>query len=118
MFSFLAVTISAPIELARTLQSNQSGAGENQRGVLGVIRSVVQNEGISALFKGYHSTILRDVPYSAIYWSMFESLKPKYQDILFAQGNQNLHAISFLSGKHSQVFSTIIENSCLSLFYF
>lgn len=71
----------------------------NQKGVIGVMRKVTRTEGIGGLFKGYASTILRDVPYSAIYWSMFETLKPIYLELLKNRGNSNLTAVSFISGE-------------------
>ena len=74
----IAVTVTSPFELARTLQSNQSGAGANQKGVLTVVKGVLRIEGVSGLYKGYASTLMRDVPFSSFYWYVFETLKPKY----------------------------------------
>ena len=55
----ISVTVTSPFELARTLQSNQSGAGANQKGVISVIKGVLRIEGVSGLYNGYLSTLMR-----------------------------------------------------------
>lgn len=40
-----------------------------------VLRSLVRNNGITSLWRGLVPTLLRDVPFSAIYWVSYESIK-------------------------------------------
>ncbi|KAJ3328574.1 hypothetical protein HDU76_009708 [Blyttiomyces sp. JEL0837] len=71
--SCVAVLIS-PLELIRTRM--QSGGPES--GLVSVTRQVVgmmRECGVTSLWRGLGSTLWRDVPFSAIYWSGYESLK-------------------------------------------
>jgi solute carrier family 25, member 39/40 len=63
----LAVTCVAPLELIRTIQ-----AGGIEKSITGIVRDIVQQTGVRGLYKGWSSTLMRDVPYSALYWSSFE----------------------------------------------
>lgn len=68
---FSAVSIS-PLELVRTkMQSQKLSYLEIGRAV----NSLVKSEGFFALYRGLVPTILRDVPFSAIYWGGYELLK-------------------------------------------
>lgn len=42
------------------------------------LRSVIQHEGYRGLWRGLGSTLCRDVPFSGIYWTSYESLKKWY----------------------------------------
>lgn len=69
----MSVTVIAPLELIRTkLQSR-----ENYRysELFPTIRNVVRQEGIWSLWRGLSPMLLRDVPFSMIYWLGFEQLK-------------------------------------------
>ncbi|XP_053605669.1 probable mitochondrial glutathione transporter SLC25A40 isoform X1 [Plodia interpunctella] len=67
-----AVTIVSPLELIRTkMQSKKLTYAE----ITSALRDVVKYEGYRGLFRGLGSTLLRDVPFSGMYWTMFESTK-------------------------------------------
>lgn len=66
----VSVSCVAPLELIRTIQ-----AGGIEKSITGIVRDVVQQTGVRGLYKGWWSTIMRDVPYSALYWSSFEVCK-------------------------------------------
>ncbi|CAG9787155.1 unnamed protein product [Diatraea saccharalis] len=67
-----AVTIVSPLELIRTkMQSKHLTYGE----ISTALRHVIRYEGYRGLFRGLGSTLLRDVPFSGIYWTTFESTK-------------------------------------------
>ncbi|XP_022219545.2 solute carrier family 25 member 40 isoform X2 [Drosophila obscura] len=71
----LAVTCVSPVELIRTkMQSQRMTHAE----MLGTIRQVVQSEGLLGLWRGLPPTILRDVPFSGIYWTCYEYLKSSF----------------------------------------
>ncbi|XP_045767730.1 solute carrier family 25 member 40-like isoform X2 [Maniola jurtina] len=68
----IAVTIVSPLELIRTkMQSKKLTYSEINL----ALRQVLKYEGYRGLFRGLGSTLLRDVPFSGIYWTTFESTK-------------------------------------------
>lgn len=42
------------------------------------LQSTIASEGIVGLWRGLGSTIFRDVPFSGVYWAIYESLKVQY----------------------------------------
>lgn len=69
----LASTATAPLELMRTrMQADRALAHE---GIVGGATALVRREGLSALFKGLGPTLIRDVPFSCLYWLGYERLK-------------------------------------------
>ena len=69
----LSVTVISPLELIRTkLQSR-----ENYRysELFPIIRNAVKQEGILSLWRGLSAMLLRDVPFSMVYWLGFEQFK-------------------------------------------
>eukprot|EP01039_Chlorochromonas_danica_P003381 gene3381-3706_t len=72
----VAVSAISPLELVRTLQS--SGRAQS---ILSIARLVVAERGLGGLYRGWLPTILRDCPYSAIYWFTFDFVRPLYSNI-------------------------------------
>lgn len=66
-------TASSPLELART--SLQAGVGGPHATVTSVLRHVRQTQGVLAWWRGLAPTLMRDAPFSALYWSIYETLK-------------------------------------------
>ncbi|KAG8222637.1 hypothetical protein J437_LFUL011913 [Ladona fulva] len=67
-----AATIVSPLELIRTkMQSKKLSYPET----LQAIKQLIRNQGISGLWKGLAPTLMRDVPFSAIYWIHYEGIK-------------------------------------------
>ncbi|KAI8377767.1 mitochondrial carrier domain-containing protein [Radiomyces spectabilis] len=70
----VAASVVSPLELFRTrLQSSQATQGF--QGVWRDIRHMTRQEGILTLWRGFLPTMLRDVPFSAIYWMGYEEIK-------------------------------------------
>ncbi|CAH0583139.1 unnamed protein product [Chrysodeixis includens] len=70
-----AVSIVSPLELIRTkMQSKKLTYSE----ISVALRDVIRFEGYKGLFRGLGSTLLRDVPFSGIYWTTFESTKKAF----------------------------------------
>ncbi|XP_061875349.1 probable mitochondrial glutathione transporter SLC25A39 isoform X6 [Colius striatus] len=67
-----AVTVISPLELIRTkMQSRQLSYRE-----LGLcIQSAVAQDGWLSLWRGWGPTVLRDVPFSALYWFNYELVR-------------------------------------------
>ncbi|XP_048373101.1 probable mitochondrial glutathione transporter SLC25A39 isoform X2 [Sphaerodactylus townsendi] len=67
-----AVTVISPLELIRTkMQSRQL----SYRELRVCIQSAVAQDGWLSLWRGWGPTVLRDVPFSALYWYNYELVK-------------------------------------------
>ncbi|KAF8311007.1 mitochondrial carrier [Clavulina sp. PMI_390] len=72
-------TAMSPLELLRTrLQATPAEPGHPRTltNTLRDIHSMVRVEGLRALWRGLSTTLWRDVPFSGIYWMIYESSKP------------------------------------------
>jgi len=68
----MTVTVVSPLELIRTkVQSEKMSYSE----VGNAFKRLVQQYGIRGLFKGLFPTILREAPFSSIYWTSYETFK-------------------------------------------
>ncbi|XP_037828078.1 solute carrier family 25 member 40-like [Lucilia sericata] len=84
-----AVTVVSPVELIRTkMQSEKMTYAQ----ISSAIRTVVQTQGILGLWRGLPPTILRDVPFSGIYWSCYETIKSQFNVV------EPTFAFSFFAG--------------------
>lgn len=80
---FAASLSTAPLELLRTQQAARVGAmdpttsagGARGGGMFAEFRTMIQSDGILSLFRGVGPTLMRDVPFSAIYWVCIESMR-------------------------------------------
>uniref|UniRef100_A0AAY4BQN0 Mitochondrial glutathione transporter SLC25A39 n=1 Tax=Denticeps clupeoides TaxID=299321 RepID=A0AAY4BQN0_9TELE len=98
-----AVTVISPLELVRTkLQSRQLSYQE-----LSVcMRSAVAQGGWRSLWRGWGPTVLRDVPFSALYWFNYELVKAHLceRDSV----DQPTFATSFISGAVSGTVAAVM----------
>ncbi|GFN76002.1 gata Zinc finger domain-containing protein 1 [Plakobranchus ocellatus] len=79
-----AATCISPIEMIRTkIQSEQLTYSQ----VLRALRDMMRANGILSLWRGLGPTLLRDVPFSAVYWTSYESMKSY---VLSTTGRSNL----------------------------
>ena len=76
---FAASFIYVPSEVLKTrlqLQGRFNNpffhSGYNYRGMVDAARTIVRQEGLSALFYGYKATIFRDLPFSALQFAFYE----------------------------------------------
>ncbi len=68
-----AVAVVSPLELVRTkMQSQKMGFTQVRQALV----TTVKAEGVPGLWKGFTATLLRDVPFSALYWPFYEYLRP------------------------------------------
>ncbi|XP_071444279.1 mitochondrial glutathione transporter SLC25A40-like [Hetaerina americana] len=94
-----AVTLVSPLELVRTkMQSKRLNYYEAGQAV----KSLVQYEGILGLWKGLWPTLMRDVPFSAIYWLNYEAIKNT-----FSQKNPSF-GFSFIAGSVAGSISAFV----------
>ena len=90
------VSVLAPMELIRTRQT-----GGIQGSILSIFRDVVSQHGARGLYRGWGSTVLRDAPFSAIYWLCFESFRPRYRRVLGLEEDHT--AIQTASNKRTTI---------------
>ncbi|KAK4162442.1 putative solute carrier [Cladorrhinum sp. PSN259] len=78
----LAATAVSPIELFRTrLQAAQGGSSsEDLADTLRGVKTMVQQHGYRSLWRGLTLTLWRDVPFSAMYWWGYETIRGKLTD--------------------------------------
>ena len=76
---FAASFVYVPSEVLKTrlqLQGRYNNpffnSGYNYRGTIDAARTIVRQEGVSALFHGYNATIFRDLPFSALQFAFYE----------------------------------------------
>lgn len=67
-----SATVISPLELIRTKLQSQK---QSYRELTDCIRSAVETEGWLSLWRGLGPTLLRDVPFSAMYWYNYENSK-------------------------------------------
>lgn len=120
----LVVTVLAPLELMRTraLAGQSQGQGGKGTGTGGsmwsLMRDIYRSEGgLPAFYRGLGSTIMRDTPFSAIYWMTFETVKrilyaPLVLDDSNVEENSSTkHAtVNFLSGSTSGALAAIVTH--------
>ncbi|KAH8369078.1 hypothetical protein KR009_000127 [Drosophila setifemur] len=85
-----AVTVVSPIELVRTKMQAQR---QTYAQMLQFVRNVIALQGIWGLWRGLRPTILRDVPFSGIYWPIYEYLK-----LSLGSSSQPSLGLSFFAG--------------------
>ncbi|MCJ1357581.1 MAG: hypothetical protein MMC33_007577 [Icmadophila ericetorum] len=76
---FAASFVYVPSEVLKTrlqLQGRYNNpffqSGYNYRSTIDALRTIIRQEGFSALFYGYKATIFRDLPFSAIQFTIYE----------------------------------------------
>jgi solute carrier family 25 protein 39/40 len=101
----LSATIVSPLELMRTrMQAERALAAE---GMLGGALSIVRREGASALWRGLAPTLWRDVPFSCVYWGVYEALKRR---VPAQQGGEISFGSSFGCGATAGALAAVFTN--------
>jgi len=83
---FVASLSTAPLELLRTQHAARTGFGvieegasRRGKGMISEFRTMIRNDGPLSLFRGVWPTIMRDVPFSAIYWVCIERMRDHWR---------------------------------------
>nr|XP_046255971.1 solute carrier family 25 member 40 isoform X2 [Scatophagus argus] len=98
-----SVTVISPLELIRTKLQAQK---QSYRELTACIRTAVQSEGLLSLWRGLGPTLLRDVPFSAMYWYNYETGKKWLCE--WYSTREPTFAITFLSGAVSGSIAAIV----------
>ncbi|XP_023329941.1 solute carrier family 25 member 40 isoform X2 [Eurytemora carolleeae] len=88
-----AVTLVNPLELVRTKMQSQKMAFYQVKSCLS---ELIKQRGIQGLWSGYTATLLRDVPFSALYWPLYEGTKKLFEKKMLL--GHDAFLINFLSG--------------------
>lgn len=87
---FLASLSTAPLELVRTIQASKP----ESNGMLSEFQMIVRQEGVVGLYRGLAPSLLRDVPFSSIYWMSIEYCRNKWIEY---DNSNNRHRVGQLS---------------------
>ncbi|NXA56444.1 S2539 protein, partial [Nothocercus julius] len=98
-----AVTVISPLELIRTKMQSRP---LSYRELRVCIRSAVAQDGWLSLWRGWGPTVLRDVPFSALYWFNYELVRAWL--CRQARLDEATFAISFISGAVSGTVAAVL----------
>mmetsp|Transcript_13735 Transcript_13735/g.33269 ORF Transcript_13735/g.33269 Transcript_13735/m.33269 type:complete len:363 (-) Transcript_13735:1091-2179(-) len=84
----IASLSTAPLELVRTIQASRP----QSNGMLSEFQMIVKQEGVVGLYRGLAPSLMRDVPFSSIYWMSIEYCRNKWLD-----HDSNRHRVDRLS---------------------
>ena len=101
----VAVAAICPMELVRTKM--QSRLGYSYQELVGVIRNAVQQNGVLSLWRGLSPMLLRDVPFSIVYWFGYEYLKLRLNSMLDPSYSS---LVPFVSGSVAGGISAVLTN--------
>ena len=101
----VAVVSITPIELLRT--KVQSRQGYSYRHLWSVIRAAVQSNGTLSLWRGLFPMLLRDIPFSIVYWVGYEYLKHKFVRTFDPRYSS---LVPFVAGSISGAISAVLTN--------
>jgi len=106
-------TLVAPLELVRTnLQAHGSqiaGATVGYNGAMDVVHRVYKTNGVRGLFSGLWPTLLRDVPFSFVYWSLYEHIRSMaHESNLLRKSGSATFGINFVAGAIAGMTASIV----------
>ncbi|XP_026083316.1 solute carrier family 25 member 40-like [Carassius auratus] len=98
-----SATVISPLELVRTKMQSEK---QSYQELSAIIRSALHNKGWRSLWRGWGPTLLRDVPFSAMYWFNYE--KGKVWLCQYYNCTDPTVAITFTAGALSGSFASVI----------
>ncbi|XP_077285157.1 solute carrier family 25 protein Shawn-like [Arctopsyche grandis] len=97
-----SVSIFSPLELIRTkMQSRKMTFSEMKDSIADLLKT----RGATGLWRGFGSTLMRDVPFSGIYWMNYETIKRFYGNI---DPNENTLIFTFSAGAVSGSIASLV----------
>ena len=67
--------VKTRLQLQGRYNNPHSLSAHNYRGTLNAFSDIYKKRGVSGLYRGYGATLLRDVPFSALQFSIYENIK-------------------------------------------
>jgi len=108
----VTVTVLAPLEFMRTNLQASLGAFRKGNTMREFTTKVIGNSGMKGLWYGLGPTLMRDVPFSAFYWTGYEYTKAFLHSVFPNHNRPNQHGlpffINFTSGAVSGMIAAII----------
>ncbi|GJQ08885.1 hypothetical protein GpartN1_g676.t1 [Galdieria partita] len=90
----IVVTIGSPLELIRT--SIQATKGSSS--ILNMWKRNMETAGVKGLFRGLSPTLIRDAPFSAVYWVLYEHFKSPSSVFFQLTGGKHSWFVFLVSG--------------------
>ncbi len=75
----VASCATAPLELIKTRQAAQIGGGQHPGGLLVELQTMIRVDGFWSLYRGLSPTLMRDIPFSAVYWYCIEDFRSRWE---------------------------------------
>jgi solute carrier family 25, member 39/40 len=97
----LAASVTSPLELVRTRIQNDAG----REGIVATFSKAIRTGGYASLLRGLGATLARDVPFSAVYWTAYESTQRVSMDMEWTRAQRAL-ACGALSGAVAATVTT------------
>ncbi|EGC31873.1 hypothetical protein DICPUDRAFT_156209 [Dictyostelium purpureum] len=121
----VSASVTSPLELLRTNSQGIDLSNYKQStATLGtptqhqkfnsvtLFRDIIKNVGIKGLWRGYFPTIIRDVPFSSLYWLGYEVVKSKLMKLqnpnYKIRSQQSPFLINFISGAVSGTIAAVL----------
>ncbi|GLD93764.1 hypothetical protein PINS_up002369 [Pythium insidiosum] len=99
----VAATATSPLELIRTRMQND---GAHKRSIISTFEDAIGNGGYRALRRGIGATLARDVPFSAIYWTTYESTQRLASERVESTRIQRAFVCGAISGSLAATITT------------
>jgi len=101
----VTATITSPLEMLRTNLQATSPTNLKNEGVWHLSKKIVSQCGVRGLWAGLPPTLLRDAPFSAVYWSTFEFTRAKMDGKIKTQ-----FFIDFMAGAIGGMIAAALTN--------
>lgn len=90
----VASCATAPLELIKTRQAARIGGGSSaSAGLISELRNTIRTEGVLSLYRGLSPTLMRDVPFSAVYWYFIEKFRACWGSHTVSASEQGMQAL-------------------------
>lgn len=75
--------------------------GGSNQSMLEIAREINNQSGLRGFYRGWSSSIMRDTPFSVIYWMCFDQLRTLYAPLIGSDLSRSNPFVNFLSGSTS-----------------
>lgn len=84
--------------------------GANQT-MFEITREIYTKSGFLGFYRGWPSSIMRDTPFSIVYWMCFDQLRNIYKPLILGHDSNitSSPVVNFLSGSTSGIFFFILN---------
>jgi solute carrier family 25 protein 38 len=109
--SFAAVVMS-PVTVVKTRMEAAARGQAGYTSTLQAVRHILRSEGVASLYSGVLPTIVRDAPFSGVYYATYAPLKQRLtkEDAAIASVLPPVAARTFLAGVLAGAFATTVTH--------